>query len=194
MRVDVNATIAAVIAELEARPPCDWPGALRARFPDDPGLVRQLLLWLRVHHETASDPGGTGLLGASTRYELGVRLDAGATASVWQAYDRKLRRNVAIKVFGAGSSLAVDEILAEARAACEVTSDHVVRVLDVHEAEPPYLVMELVGEHEPRTGTLQPGSSAATCRPARCGRPCAGCATSRVGSTRPTCATCSIAT
>ena len=161
----MNATIAAVIAELEARPPCDWPGALRARFPDDPGLVRQLLLWLRVHHETASDPGGTGLLGASTRYELGVRLDVGATASVWQAYDRKLRRNVAIKVFGAGSSLAVDEILAEARAACEVTSDHVVRVLDVHEAEPPYLVMELVGEHEPRTGTLQPGTSAATCRP-----------------------------
>jgi serine/threonine protein kinase len=161
----MNAAITAVLAELEARPPGDWPDALQARFPDDPGLVRQLLLWLQVHRAAADEPGGIGLLGASTRYELGSRLDAGATASVWRAYDRKLRRNVAIKVFDAGSSLAVDEILAEARAACEVTSDHVVRVLDVHDAEPPYLVMELVAEHEPKGGTLQPGASAATCRP-----------------------------
>lgn len=162
---DVNAAITAVLAELEARPPCDWPGVLHARFPADPGLARQLLLWLHAHREAATDPNGLGLLGASTRYELGSRLDSGATASVWRAYDRKLRRNVAIKVFDARSSPAVDEILAEARAACEVTGDHVVRVLDVHEAEPPYIVMELVAEHEPRTGTLQPGASAATCRP-----------------------------
>lgn len=162
---DDNAAIAVVLGELEARPPCDWPELLRARFPDDPSLVRQLLLWLHAQREMVGDPGGAGVLGASTRYELGVRLDSGATASVWRAYDRKLRRNVAIKVFHAGSTPGVDEILAEARAACEVTSDHVVRVLDVHDAEPPYLVMELVGEHEPRSGTLQPGASAATCRP-----------------------------
>lgn len=161
----MNAAITAALGELEARPPRDWPAALHARFPGDPGLVRQLLLWLHAHREQASDHDRAGALGASTRYELGVRLDAGATAEVWRAYDRKLRRNVAIKVFDAGASLAVDEILAEARAACEVVSEHVVRVLDVHDAEPPYLVMELVGEHEPRTGALQPGASAAACRP-----------------------------
>jgi serine/threonine protein kinase len=161
----VNAAIAAVLGELEVRPPRDWPAALQARFPGDPGLVRQLLLWLHAHRDQASELDRTGALGASTRYELGVRLDAGATAEVWRAYDRKLRRNVAIKVFDPGSSLAIDEILAEARAACEVVSEHVVRVLDVHDAEPPYIVMELVGEHEPRTGALQPGASAASCRP-----------------------------
>jgi serine/threonine protein kinase len=161
---DADAMIAAALAELEARPASEWPGLLDARFPGDPGLVRQLLLWHRVHREQA-DERGRASLGASTRYELGVRLDSGATASVWCAYDRKLRRNVAIKVFDAGSSHAVEEILAEARAACEVISEHVVRVLDVPDAEPPYIVMELIGEHQPRDGTLQPGASAASCRP-----------------------------
>ncbi|HEU4731973.1 MAG TPA: protein kinase, partial [Kofleriaceae bacterium] len=181
----MSGAIAAALDELAVRSPEEWPALLRARFPGDPGLTRQLLLWLHASRDPAgpgepgkagghADPGelagvddrtGAGPLGASTRYELGVRLDDGATASVWRAYDRKLRRNVAIKVFRAGSSLATGEILAEARAAAEVISEHVVRVIDVHDAEPPYIVMELVGEHEPRTGALQPGASAATCRP-----------------------------
>jgi serine/threonine protein kinase len=156
--------VAAAVAELEARPREDWPALLRARFPDDPGLVRQLLLWLAVHRGYEAERDGASALPATTRYELGVRLDSGATASVWRAYDRKLRRNVAIKVFDGGASHAVDEILAEARAVSEVTSEHVVRVLDVHDEEAPYIVMELVGEHR-RDGVLEPGASAATCRP-----------------------------
>src|SRR5262249_21980550 len=120
-------SINAASAELEAQPSEQWPALLAARFPDDPDLARQLLLGWTVHR--AQGEGRAGSLGASTRYELGVRLDAGATASVWRAYDRKLRRNVAIKVFEAGASHGIDEILAEARAACEVTSEHVVRVL-----------------------------------------------------------------
>jgi hypothetical protein len=156
--------IAAVVAELEARAPDEWPGLLRERFPDDPALVRQVLLWLAVHRGYETERDGASALGATTRYELGVRLDAGATASVWRAYDRKLRRNVAIKVFDGEASHAVDEILAEARAVSEVTSEHVVRVLDIHDEETPYIVMELVGEHR-RDGALEPGASAATCRP-----------------------------
>ena len=171
---DASAAIAAALAELTGRPASDWPALLRARFPADPELVRQLQLWHTVHHARTTDDAGGGL-GVDPRYELGVRLDAGATASVWQAYDHKLRRNVAIKVFDTGASPAIDEVLAEARAACEVISEHVVRVLDVHDAARdvasaasgavPYIVMELVGEHRPRDGSLEPGASAASCRP-----------------------------
>jgi hypothetical protein len=165
-----NEAASEALGALDGRAPAEWPALLRARFPDDPGLVRQLLLWHTVHREQAIDhsgPGPRGLaaLGTRGRYELAARLDVGATASVWRAYDRTLRRNVAIKVFDGRSSEAVDGILAEARAACEVISEHVVRVLDVHQAEPPYIVMELVGEHHPRTGALEPAVSAATCRP-----------------------------
>lgn len=160
----MSRAIAGAIAELADRPADGWPEALRARFPDDPELVRQLVVWLHAQRAQPADPGAL-VLGDGARYEPGVRLDAGATASVWRAYDRKLRRNVAIKVFDAGATPAIEEILAEARAACEVTSDHVVRVFDVHDAEPPYIVMELIGEHDPRTGALEPGASAATCRP-----------------------------
>ncbi|HEY0255427.1 MAG TPA: protein kinase, partial [Kofleriaceae bacterium] len=77
----------------------------------------------------------------------------------------KLDRNVAVKVFRGERSPVLDEILAEARAAAEVASDHVVRVLDVHDTDPPYIVMELVGEWEPRRGVLAPGGSAASLRP-----------------------------
>src|SRR6185369_15253433 len=158
-----TATITAALAELAERPASDWPDALRARFPDDEPLARQALAWLHAQRAQAADRDAL-VLGDGARYEPGVRLDAGATASVWRAYDRKLRRNVAIKVFYAGAP-AIEDILAEARAACEVTSEHVVRVFDVHDGESPYIVMELVGEHEPGTGTLEPGASAATCRP-----------------------------
>ncbi|HEX3476223.1 MAG TPA: protein kinase [Kofleriaceae bacterium] len=155
--------VAAALSELAERPASEWPDTLRARFPDDPALARQILAWLHAQRAQAADRDAL-VLGDGARYEPGVRLDAGATASVWRAYDRKLRRNVAIKVFYAGAP-AIEDILAEARAACEVTSEHVVRVFDVHDGESPYIVMELVGEHAPGTGALEPGASAATCRP-----------------------------
>jgi hypothetical protein len=137
------------------------------RFPADPKLAAQAMIWLRSNRERVSDDEDTPEL-AGDRYRLGVLLDVGATASVWQAHDAKLNRNVAVKVFRGERSPVLDEILAEARAAAEVASDHVVRVLDVHDADdagPPYIVMELVGEWEPRKGVLAPGGSAATVRP-----------------------------
>jgi len=142
MTHDPPAAVAAALAQLAERPASEWPDALRARFPDDPALARQVLAWLHAQRAQAADRDAL-VLGDGARYEPGVRLDAGATASVWRAYDRKLRRNVAIKVFYAGAP-AIEDILAEARAACEVTSEHVVRVFDVHDGESPYIVMELV--------------------------------------------------
>jgi hypothetical protein len=156
---DLHELLAAVAAHPEAR----WRELLGAKL-DDPAVVAQALVWLRANRERVDDDERTPELG-DDRYELGVLLDVGATASVWQAHDAKLGRNVAIKVFRGERSAVVDEILAEARAAAEVASDHVVRVLDVHDGEQPYIVMELVGEHEPRGGVLAPGASAATLRP-----------------------------
>ena len=106
-------------------------------------------------------------LGASgERFDLAMVLDSGATASVWKAYDCKLGRHVAIKVFHGGAASTIRQGLAEARASSEVISEHVVRVHDVHDADPPYIVLELVGEHEPGKASLEPGASAATSRPA----------------------------
>jgi serine/threonine-protein kinase len=158
-----------VLAQIAARPEGQWPELVAQRFPNDAKLAAQALIWLRSNRERVDDDDVTPEL-ADERYQLGVLLDVGATASVWQAHDAKLNRNVAVKVFRGERSPVLDEILTEARAAAEIASDHVVRVLDVHDQDPtnggaPYIVMELVGEWEPRKGVLAPGGSAATVRP-----------------------------
>lgn len=152
-----------ILAAIASRPEATWRELIAHRFAE-PELAAQALVWLRANRERVDDDETQPRLG-SDRYDLGVLLDVGATASVWQAHDRKLGRNVAIKVFRGERSPVIDEILAEARAACEVISDHVVRVLDVHDTDPPYIVMELVGEYDPKRGVLAPGSSAAAMRP-----------------------------
>jgi serine/threonine protein kinase len=154
--------IGEALAAIAARPDAEWP-VLVAKLPAE--LRTQALIWLRANRERLDDAEDETPKLDGDRYELGVLLDVGATASVWQAHDAKLGRNVAIKVFRGERSPVLDEILAEARAAAEVTSDHVVRVLDVHDADPPYIVMELVGEWEPKRGVLAPGGSAAAIRP-----------------------------
>lgn len=164
-----DAEIHDILSEVAVHPPARWPGLLARRLPDDPAMIQQALLWLQAsddHDQVNDSPPSLGELG-NARYELSVRLDSGATASVWQAQDRKLGRTVAIKVFHRrGDSELLHQVMAEARAACDVISDHVVRVLDVHEAGArPYIVMELVGEHDPERGQLSLGTAASLCRP-----------------------------
>ena len=149
-----------ILVELAARPPEVWRRSLRARIGDE-AVAHHALIWLHANREVVLEHRRPDL---GDRYQLETVLDRGATAGVWLAYDRKLGRNVAIKIFHAEHSPAIAEILAEARAACEVVSDHVVRVHDVHDDDPAYIVMELVGEHDPH-GKLQPGASAAHVRP-----------------------------
>jgi serine/threonine protein kinase len=157
------------LAKIAARPQNEWVAKLQQAFPDDASMRNQALLWLYADHdasETDADPPSLGEP-AQQRYELSVRLDSGATASVWQAYDRKLGRNVAIKVFhGTGHSDAIDQIISEAQAASDVTSARVVRVLDVHADDArPFIVMELVAEHDPERGELVLGEAASSCTP-----------------------------
>ncbi len=157
-----------VLAEVAAHPAAEWEALLARRFPHQPLMVQQALLWLHAteaHGRRDARPS----LGAEgdQRYELAIKLDSGATASVWQAYDRKLGRTVAIKILHAPSETAMlAQLIAEARAACDVISDHVVRILDVQDDAPrPYIVMELVGEHDPDRGELVLGTAASACRP-----------------------------
>lgn len=144
------------------RPADEWGVLLDGAFDGDPELAHQAWICLQAR----SGPlDGNAPLNLDARYEPGPLLGQGHTATVWRAYDRKLRREVAIKVFREGDPAAIDDSLAEARAASDIISDYVVRVHDVHESGTPYIVMELVGEHDPRTGSLLPAASAASCRP-----------------------------
>lgn len=156
------------LTRISMRPKREWETRLAQAFPSDAAMRVQALLWLHAEQEAPDREDSPPSLGdaADERYELSLRLDIGATASVWQAYDRKLGRNVAIKVFHEpNDSEALDQVLAEARSASDVISDHVVRVLDVHSGEPhPYIVMELIGEHDPDKGEVVLGSAASATR------------------------------
>src|SRR5690606_36625431 len=79
----------------------------------------------------------------------------------------RLGRNVAIKVVHErDDSEALDQVLAEARAASDVYSEHVVRVLDVQYGDgQPHIVMELVSEYDPEKEEVVLGTTAAASRP-----------------------------
>ncbi len=156
-----------ILAEIAEQPVELWPALLASQFPDDPALARQSLLWLHAGLDKPEDEAAPPSLGKTgdERYELTLRLASGATAAVWRAHDRKLGRNVAIKVFHGISENTSLELL-EARAACDVISDQVVRVLDVHDGGVrPYIVMELIAEHDAQRGELVLGAAASSCRP-----------------------------
>jgi serine/threonine protein kinase len=157
------------LARISARPAAEWSRRLEQEFPSDPAIRMQALLWLHAEKQGPELEGSPPSLGeaADERYELTMRLDAGASSSVWQAFDRRLGRSVAIKVFHTrDQSEALDQVLAEARAASDVVSEHVVRVLDVQYGDGhPYIVMELVSEYDPEKGEVVLGTTAAATRP-----------------------------
>jgi serine/threonine-protein kinase len=82
------------------------------------------------------------------RYEVGARLGEGATAVVYRAWDRDLRRFVAIKVLREQASLseiARQRFRREAATAAGLAHPHLVQVHDAGEAGGKlYIVMELV--------------------------------------------------
>lgn len=70
------------------------------------------------------------------------RLGDGAEADVWRAWDSKLERLVAVKVFRPSCADNV-HVLEQARALARVASDYVIKVYDFDEVEPP----EPAGRH-----------------------------------------------
>jgi len=165
----IGAPLRIQLARIAQLPASEWERSLAQEFPDDASLRMQALLWLHAEKAGPELEGSPPSLGeaADERYELALLIDAGATASVWQAFDRRLGRSVAIKVFRDHSeSEAIDQVLAEARAASDVVSEHVVRVLDVqYGAGRPYIVMELVSEYDPDKGDVVLGRDASSFRP-----------------------------
>ena len=81
------------------------------------------------------------------RYRLEGRIAAGGMGEVWKATDVVLGRPVAVKLLRAGyaqdpGSLA--RVRSEARHAASLSHPGIAQVYDYGQAEPPYLVMELV--------------------------------------------------
>jgi eukaryotic-like serine/threonine-protein kinase len=83
----------------------------------------------------------------SGRYQLEERIAVGGVAEVWRGTDKVLGRPVAVKLLQAGhardpGSLALFQ--SEARHAASLSHPNIAQVYDYGQAEPPYLVMELV--------------------------------------------------
>ncbi len=98
------------------------------------------------------------------RYILAEQIGAGGMATVYRAWDKRLRVWRAIKVLTSGDiheERVRERFAAEAHALARFEHPNLVRVYDVGEDEPsPYLVMELVegGSLELRDA-LRPGAS-----------------------------------
>ena len=82
------------------------------------------------------------------RYELQDRLGHGGMATVYRAHDRKLDREVAIKLLAdnfAGDEEVRRRFSREARLAARLDHPNVIQVFDVGEEDDrPYIVMEYV--------------------------------------------------
>ncbi len=99
------------------------------------------------------------------RFELRRVLGEGAQASVWLGFDKRLEREVAVKLMHAdvaADPVAVGEWLREARSVSRLAHPHIVPVFeaDVHGSQP-YLVFEYVpgptlGQHLKARGALPP--------------------------------------
>ena len=93
----------------------------------------------------ASDPRSGAVL--AERYALGALLGSGGVGRVYTARDRKLQRDVAVKVLGSAApdSDAVRRFGREALAAGSVQHPNIVAVFDAGEEEGrPFIVTELL--------------------------------------------------
>ena len=90
-----------------------------------PHLVEEALMLLAMDGDLALDELGEDArelpasLTDNGRYRYERRLGGGGTATVWQAFDTKLKRHVAVKIFDQANR-SVDQVLAEAKAAGDI--------------------------------------------------------------------------
>lgn len=99
------------------------------------------------------------------RYELRNVVGRGGMGRVWLAYDRSLRREVAVKEFitppGSGDPQRArlrELALREARTAARVTHPNTIRILDMVEAQQrPWIVMEFVASSSLRELVVRNG-------------------------------------
>jgi serine/threonine-protein kinase len=131
----------------------------------DPGLVREVLTTLEGEDDlgtfldrpaiealggepkdgaAASREEGAPL-GRWDRYEVRRLLGSGGMGEVYEAFDPRLQRSVALKVLKAGDPSLVERFQREARAQARIDHPHVCPVYEVGEVEGrPYIAMQLV--------------------------------------------------
>ncbi|MFF9564990.1 serine/threonine-protein kinase [Leifsonia sp. NPDC014704] len=90
------------------------------------------------------------------RYELEDRLGRGGMATVFRAHDRRLDREVAVKVFTSGAAVDDARRRTEATMLARLSHPHLVALHDAHlaadgDATPSFLVMELVDGEDLRS-------------------------------------------
>ncbi|RDV43870.1 serine/threonine protein kinase [Leifsonia sp. ku-ls] len=99
------------------------------------------------------------------RYELRDRLGRGGMATVFRAFDRRLGRDVAVKLFAQGTAVDDARRRTEATMLARLSHPHLVGLHDAHlaadgDATPSFLVMELVDGEDLRSrlehGPLDP--------------------------------------
>lgn len=136
---DLERSVQALLEAYEQTGPFD-------RLQDEVPRWREALLG------DGADPTGTGsAVGTGSRlgrYEIRERLGSGGMGEVFNAYDPRLERPVAIKVIGRGvgeGSEALARFEREARASSTLNHPNIITIHDFGEQEgQPYLVMELV--------------------------------------------------
>jgi serine/threonine protein kinase len=95
----------------------------------------------------SAEPPRTPHAVVGDRYELGMRIGRGGMADVYQAHDRMLERDVAVKLLRdvSGSDTDRARFAAEARVLAGLAHPNLVTVLDAAmDDDRPYLVMQLV--------------------------------------------------
>jgi serine/threonine protein kinase len=145
-----------LFGEISQLPAAARESAVRERCQGDPEVERLLRAMLRAETSEPRTRATVRLVKGTElgRYRLEEALGAGATASVWKAWDTHLHAFTALKILNpesAKGAAALDAVLREARAASAIISDHVVRVKGAGRFEegPAYVEMELCAEHRP---------------------------------------------
>jgi serine/threonine protein kinase len=145
-----------LFASLIARPPGAREDELERWRRVDPALADELGALLRADGAHPPPPAPLEEGQELDRFRLVRRLGAGASASVWQAWDTHLRTWTALKVLSArpgqrASHDALEAVLHEARAASRIISDHVVRVREAGRLPDGrcFIDMQLCAEYRP---------------------------------------------
>ncbi|MCA9492856.1 MAG: protein kinase [Myxococcales bacterium] len=146
-----------VFAEIASLPPEEREEALAERCAGYPSIEAEVRALLHAEDEdTDGEAVAIGRGAVLGRYRLEEPLGAGATASVWKAWDTQLTSYTALKLLHADrqaeGAAALDAVLREARAASGVISDHVVRIKTAGRFEgggPAFVEMELCAEYAP---------------------------------------------
>lgn len=95
--------------------------------------------------EPPTEPGEIGRFG---KYRIQKQLGFGGMGAVYQAFDERLRRRVALKLMRvelARKPLDRERFLREARAAAQISSDHVVNIFEAEEIDGiPYIALQFL--------------------------------------------------